>query len=332
MRFGIALPQYDYSLPGEQRIDWPGVRDWAKRAEELGFDSAWVSDHLFSDVSKYGGPSGAWGVMECFTTLAAVAATTEKIRLGSLVACNDLRSPALLAKMVATLDALSKGRIEVGIGAGWFEPEYQAAGIPFDPPGVRIKRLGEAVQIVKGMLSSESFSFTGSYYKVKEAWNLPRSVQSPRPTVWVGGKGDRVAATAGRYADGYNAAWAWTPESYGDRIHRLEEGARAGGRDPSSVRKSVGLYCLPGSNRAEVEKRWQKYVEAGRGVFPGTDFAEWKIDKLCGTPEEILRRIDEFSRLGVEEVILSFGILPFTIADREAVELFAQEVIARGAK
>lgn len=327
MRFGIALPQYDYSLPGKNRIVWPSIRDWATNAEQLGFDSVWVSDHLFSDVSKYGGPPGVWGVMECFTTLAAIAATTNRIRIGSLVACNDLRSPALLAKMVATLDVLSKGRIEVGMGAGWFEPEYQAAGIPFDAPRTRIDRLGEAVEIVKGMLSSESFSFTGEFYEVRDAWNLPRPVQSPRPPIWVGGKGDRVAATAGRHADGYNAAWAWTPETYRERIRRLEEGARAGGRDPSSVRKSVGLYCLPGSNQDELAIRWQKYVQAGRGVFPGADFDDWRTDKLCGLSHEMLARLDEFRTLGVEEVILSFGILPFSIADPDAVEWFARDVI-----
>lgn len=208
MRFGLALPHYDFSVPGNGPVGWPVVHGWAQRAEALGFDSVWVSDHLFLDLGKYGAPPGPQGSMECFTTLAALAATTARVRLGCLVACNDLRSPVVVAKMAATLDVLSDGRFDLGMGAGWYEPEYRAAGVPFDAAGVRIRRLAEAVQIVTGMLASVPFSFEGTHYRVREAWNLPRPVQSPRPPVWVGGKGDRLAGVAGRHADGFNSCWA----------------------------------------------------------------------------------------------------------------------------
>jgi probable F420-dependent oxidoreductase len=331
VRFGLALPHYDFSLgTSGGPVDWQLVQGWARRAEDLGFDSVWVSDHLFLDLAKYGGPARMQGSMECFTTLAALAVTTERIRLGSLVACNDLRSPVVVAKMAATLDVLSGGRIDVGLGAGWYEPEYRAAGIPFDAAGVRIRRLAEAVQVVGGMLASVPFSFEGSHYRVREAWNLPRPVQSPRPPVWVGGKGDRVARVAGRYADGFNASWAWTPEAYAGRVEIVERAARGAGRDPAEVRRSVGLYALPGTDERDVERRWERYLAgsppgAATALNPG-GLDAWRRDKLCGTPEAMAHTLEAFAALGVEEVILGFGIVPFQVADPSAPDLFAAEV------
>ncbi len=326
MRFGLALPQYDFSLPELRQIDWPFVRDWAQQAEDLGFDSVWLSDHLFVDLSKYGGPDSPQGAMECLSTLAALCATTRRVRLGSLVICNDLRSPSLLAKMVATLDVLSGGRIEVGIGAGWYEPEFAAIGIPFERPGVRVERLAEAVQVVVGMLSEEAFSFRGAHYRVEQAWNLPRPVQSPRPAVWVGGKGDRVVAVAARHADGFNASWEWTPEDYRARMELLDRESVRAGRNPGELRRSVGLYALPGNDPTEVTGRWERYLAANPWAQPPPRLEDWRSDKLCGTPEEIVARIRAFEAAGAEEVILCFGLLPFQVADASAVEFFAREV------
>src|SRR5687768_17741318 len=151
MRFGLALPHYDTSFAGAE-ASWDGIRDAALTAERSGFDSVWVSDHLFLDWGKYGGRSDAEGAFECWTTMSALAAVTEKVRLGSLTLCNDFRNPAILAKMAASLDLLSGGRLDLGLGAGWYEPEFEASGIPFDPPGTRIKRLREAAEIVARML------------------------------------------------------------------------------------------------------------------------------------------------------------------------------------
>lgn len=328
MRFGIALPHYDFSLPG-RALTWQGVRDWARRAEDLGFDSVWMSDHLFWDLERYGGSEEPQQTLECFTTLAGLAVSTSRVRIGSLVACNDLRSPALLAKMAATLDVLSGGRVEIGIGAGWYEAEYQAAGLSFDPPAVRVSRLAEAVRVLTGMLSSDSFSFEGRHYRVRDAYNLPRSGQQPRPPVFVGGKGDRIASIAGRYADGYNTVWAWTPLDYRRRVEHVEGAASKAGRDPASIRKTVGLYCLPGSSSREIDARWRSYKDAAQGVGP-SEFEEWKRDKLAGDSDDILARIAEFEAAGAEEVILGFGLIPFQIADPPAVEWFAREVIPQG--
>lgn len=328
MRFGLALPQYDFSLPGIARIEWAQVKDWAHMAEDLGYDSVWLSDHLFLDISKYGGPDTPSSAMECWTTLAALASVTSRVRLGTLVVCNDLRHPALVAKMAATVDVISAGRLELGLGAGWYEPEYQAAGIPFDPPGVRISRLAEAVQVVGGMLAEEAYSFSGEFYEVKRAYNLPRPVQRPRPPVWVGGKGDRLVGVAAAHADGYNSVWAWTPDDFAGRIRVLEAEAGRAGRPPGDLRRSVGLYALSADDDHGLAARWSDYVQAvPPGVADADGFERWRTDKLAGTPDEVTARVGEFERLGVSEVILGFGVLPFQIADETAVEHFAREVL-----
>ena len=326
MRFGLALPQYDYSLPGIDTIGWSHVRDWAVRAEEMGFDSIWLSDHLFLDISKYGGPDEPHGAMECWTTIAALTSATSRVRLGTLVLCNDLRPPSLVAKMAATVDLLSGGRLEIGMGAGWYEPDYRAAGIEFRPAGARIERLAEAVQIVRGMLQSEKFSFAGKHYEIADAYNLPKAVQRPNPPVWVGGKGDRLVKVAARYADGFNSVWAWTPAAFGERIALLDKCAIEAGRDPSQIRKSVGLYTLGGDDLREIESRFENYQRVSLGASKDMSLQQWRADKLCGTAEEILERVSSFEALGVEEVILGFGLLPFQIADEGAVEWFANEI------
>ena len=330
LRFGLALPHYDYSLPGTSPISWHAVKDWGQKAEELGFDSVWVSDHLFLDVSKYGGSADPQGAMECWTTLAALSSTTTKVRFGSLVACNDRRAPSLVAKMAATIDVLSGGRLEVGLGAGWYEPEFKASGIPFRRAGERIDRLEEAIQIVVGMLSGSPFTFEGRYYAVYEAMNLPAPVQQPRPPVFVGGKGDRMVKLAARHADGYNAVWAWTPEAFKGRLDLLDETARKAGRDPAEIRRTVGLYVLGADDDEGLDDRYRAYLDASPpGVGEGQTRQEWSRDKLAGDPSAIVARILEFEKLGVDEVILGFGVLPFQIADPEAVEWFAREVLHR---
>lgn len=326
MRFGLALPQYDYSVPSDGRISWQAVVDWAVRAEQLGFSSVWLSDHLFYDLSRYGGPAGEQRGVECFTGLAALAAATSRVRLGSLVACNDFRNPAVLAKVAATLDVLSGGRLDLGMGAGWFAAEYRAAGIPFEPPAVRVGRLGEAVQIIRGLLDTGRTSFTGTYYRIDDARCLPRPVQERLP-VFIGGRGDRMARLAGRYADGFNSSWAWEPEDFAGRIQVVDRAAEKAGRDPARIAKTVGLYALPGSTGAAVERRWRRYVECSPPGRPEhVSYPLWAEDKLAGTHEQIAEKIGRFAALGVPEIILTFGSIPFQICDPDAVEEFMTEI------
>ncbi len=326
MRFGLALPQYDFSLPAEGPIRWPSVLEWAQRAEALGFSSVWLSDHLFYDLARYGGPSGRQRALECFTGLGALSAATSRVRLGTLVACNDFRNPAVLAKMVSTLDVLSGGRMELGLGAGWFEAEYRAAGIPFDSHRTRVDRLSESVVIVRALLARGRINFEGTHYRVENARCLPPPVQ-PKLPVFVGGSGDRIARLAGRHADGFNSAWAWTPEAFAGRVELVNRAASRAGRDPSEVRKTVGLYTLPGRTEREVAARWRRYVECGPSGRPEHAFYEWWAqDKLAGTYDQLAERIRRFEEIGVTEMILTFGSLPFQICDPEAVDEFVEEV------
>ncbi len=326
MKFGLALPQYEFSLGTSKGLDWQSVRDWAVKAEQLGFSSVWLSDHLFLDLARYGGSDYEYEALEGFTCAAAILSSTKTVRVGILVVCNDLRPPALVAKMAATLAILSGGRFEVGLGAGWYEPEFREAGVEFHPAGVRVSRMEEALQVVKGMLSHERFSFEGEHYQVKDAVNLPLPPPSERPPVFVGGKGDRVSRIAGTHADGFNTVWGWTPEGYAGRVELVDRAARKAGRDPKTVAKSVGLYTLNGRDEQALKERWQAYVSASPIGDGGLEPDKWGEDKLWGTPEQIVKRVNEFKAMGVQEVILGFGMLPFQIADEAAVDEFVQEV------
>ncbi|HYO61940.1 MAG TPA: LLM class flavin-dependent oxidoreductase, partial [Actinomycetota bacterium] len=308
------------------------VRDCALAAERSGFASVWVSDHLFLDWGKYGGPSTRQASLECWTTLTALGAATSSVRLGSLTLCNDLRSPALLAKMASSLDLLSGGRLDLGLGAGWYEPEYRAAGIDFDSAGTRIRRLGEAAEILGRLLSGEELTFDGKHYQVQEAICLPRPAQSPRPPIWIGGKGDLLLRTAARVADGWNFSWIGSFETYADRARAADEACAKVGREPGTLRRSVGAYVLAGRDEADLKARFERLTErTPEGVFPNGSAVSWEAfrrDHVTGTVGEVTDRLGRLSDLGVEEVIVTAGALPFQVADPEDVELLGAEVAA----
>lgn len=173
----MALPQFDYSVPGESPVRWETVVAWATRAEQLGFDSVWLADHLFLDPSRWGGPAGTYGGFDVITGLGALARATSRVTIGTLVVCAPLRQPKVLAKMLDTVEGLAGGRLIAGVGAGWNEAEFDAAGVPFGRPGVRLRQLEEAVTELKD-------------------WSINE--------VWVGGRGDRLMEVAAQHADGFN--------------------------------------------------------------------------------------------------------------------------------
>ncbi|HEX7521631.1 MAG TPA: LLM class flavin-dependent oxidoreductase, partial [Acidimicrobiia bacterium] len=163
MRIGLALPQYDYSVPGASPLPYDVLLEHARRAEQLGFDSLWLSDHLWLDIAKYGGGDEVYGAYEPLVTLAALARQVPRVRLGTLVLCEALRPASVLAKALATLDRITGGRLDIGMGAGWYEPEYEAVGMTMPPPGERLTRLGEAVDVVRGLLGGGPFTYDGKF-------------------------------------------------------------------------------------------------------------------------------------------------------------------------
>lgn len=328
---GLALPHYDFSFWDGRPADLDSVIEIARRAESLGYESAWISDHFFLDLAKYGGPDHRYGSLEPLTALAAIGAETERLRLGTLVLSEAFRPPTLVAKMAATIDVMSGGRLEIGLGAGWYQPEYEAAGIPFPPPGERVDRLREAALVVGGMLSGTPFSFAGRYYRAEEAPNEPQPLQRPRPPLWIGGKGGpRLMRVVAETADGWNTVWRWTPQAYAERLSVLRRACERVGRDVATVRLSVGLLCLVGIDDEDVRKRYEAFrAWAPGGALDGTSLEEFADGVLVGTPEECADRIREFESLGVERIILSFGPLPFSVADPEQIEIVAETVLPR---
>lgn len=331
MRLGLALPHYDTSLAGTP-VTWQGVERVALLAEEAGFDSIWMSDHLFLDWAKYGGPDTAQGTLECWTTMSALAGVTERIRIGSMALCNDLRNPALLAKMVASLDLLSGGRLDVGMGAGWYEPEYKAAGIEFDPAGRRIRRLGEAVEIVRRLLEGEELIFKGDHYTMDGAICRPRREEG-RPPLWIGGKGDLLLRTAARAADGWNFSWIGSVDGYRDRAQAADSACEEAGRDPKTLRRSVGAYALIGRDEKDLRRRFERLVErTPEGILPGLregTAVSWETFRergLAGTVSEVADALSSLAELGVEEVILGLGVIPFQVADEEDVLFAGQQL------
>jgi F420-dependent oxidoreductase-like protein len=330
VRFGLALPHYDFSRPDGAPVSWEGLVEAARRAESLGFDSVWISDHFFLSLARYGGPDERYGSPEALTALAGLAAVTDRIRLGTLVLCAGFRHPAILAKSAVTIDLLSEGRLDLGLGAGWYEDEYRAFGYRFGSVGERFEVLEETVEVLSLLFGEkEPVTWEGRHYSLDDAYCRPRPAQRPGPPLWVGGKGGpRLARLVARRADGWNTVWAWTPEDYAERVRVLEEACERHDRDPATVRRSVGLYALVGEDDRDLDARWralQRWTPAG--ALDGSEPGSWGRDKLVGTPDRVVERLAAFAALGVEEVIVSVGSLPFAVFDDDAVEAFARAVI-----
>jgi probable F420-dependent oxidoreductase len=326
MRFGLSLPHYGFSLPtGELSVDI--AAGWATRAEELGFDSVWVSDHFFYSFARYGADPTPIASLEPLTTLAAIAGRTERIRLGTLVLCASFRPAPILAKAAATLDRLAGGRLDLGLGAGWLREEFDAFGYRFGTVGERYAVLEETVEVLLALFEGGPVTFDGSGVRLRDASLQPRP--EPRPPLWLGGKGGpRLLRLAARRADGWNVVWRMSPEAYAAKADDVRRACEEAGRDPATFRRSIGLYSLIGEDGAAARAAFERARPTAPGdAMAGEDFSSWREDTLSGTPDEILERVAAFEDLGVEELIVAPWVLPFAIHEPEQVELFAERVI-----
>ena len=306
MKVGLALPHYDFSYPSEQPATVARVVEYAQRAEKLGFHSAWVSDHLFLDLAKYGGPPNRFKTPEATVMLGALATETSRVRFGPLVLCASFRHPVFLAALLQTVHEASGGRLDVGLGAGWYEAEFNAAGIPFGSAGQRIERLA----VVAGQLDARL---------------------DPRPPLIVGGKGGpKVARVVAEHADGWNVCWRITPDEYRARLETLHEACARAQRDPETVGLSVGLYTLLGTDRNDLEARYEALQRwTPGGALDGVPLATFAAGALVGTIDETAATIKEFEALGAAEIILSPASLPFSVYDDDQLELAARELIPK---
>jgi alkanesulfonate monooxygenase SsuD/methylene tetrahydromethanopterin reductase-like flavin-dependent oxidoreductase (luciferase family) len=315
MQFGLALPQYDFSVSGERPLRFETIARYATAARDSGAASVWLSDHLFWDLGKYGGPSDPEDSFEPLVTLAALARAVPDVRIGTLVLCEALRPASVLAKALASLDRISDGRLDVGLGAGWYEPEYEAIGMKMPPPGERLDRLTEALEVVKGLLSGGPFTYEGVYHRAIEAQNMPPAKQQPRPRVFVGGKGDRLLRLVAAHADGWNTCWAWTPDDYSARLRVLEAACARVDRDPAAVWRTLGLYALCGENERDLEQRFSRLkATSPPGVLDDVDLASFRKGRLVGTVEEVREQVREWDALGVETIVLGVGAVPFQVS------------------
>jgi probable F420-dependent oxidoreductase len=324
VRIGLALPQFDFSVPGERPLRWSTVVDCARRAEDLGFESLWLADHLFCEITPWGGAPGRYDAYDPIVALGALARATQRARLGTLVFCVPLRPVTVLAKALATLDVLAGGRLVVGVGAGWYEEEFAAAGVPFERPGARLSHLAEACEVLRGMFGGGPFTFAGAHVRATEARCLPRPAQRPAPPIWVGGKRDRLLDVVARHADGWNTVWAWTPAAYRERLAVLDAACARAGRDPSTVTRSLGLYALVGEDRRDLARRFRRLDDlAPPGVIAGRSLDEWRQGRLVGTVEEVGEQLAEWQALGVDTLVLGAGPLPFSVTAPDDVDMLA---------
>jgi probable F420-dependent oxidoreductase len=329
VRFGLSLPHYGFSLPGAEPVTFAACSRWALRAEALGFDSVWVSDHFFYSFGRYGADPAPIASLEPMTTLAALAALTSRVRLGTLVLCTAFRHPSVVAKAAATIDAGSGGRLELGVGAGWLADEFAAFGYPFGSVGERFGNLESSLGVLTSLLGGEGpVTLDAGPFSLRGAALEPPPVQRPVP-VLVGGKGGpRLLRLAARYGAGWNVVWRMAVDDYERNVEAVRAACEAEGHDPSRVRLSVGLFSLLGGDEREARAAFDR----GRSAMPGGSldgetYETWRSDTLSGTPEQAIERIRAFEALGVEELILSPWVLPFAIPEPEQVELFAERVL-----
>ena len=329
MRFGLALPQYGFSLRGADTITFEACATWARRAEDLGFDSVWLSDHFFYTFGRYGGDAMPVAALEPLTTLAGLAALTSRVRLGTLVLCAPFRHPAVLAKMATTIDGISGGRLDLGLGAGWLQEEFDAFGYPFGTVGERFAALEETMEVLAALQSGEPATYDGPGVSLRGARLLPAPHRGRLP-VWVGGKGGpRLLSLAARLADGWNVVWRVDPAAYERRVAAARDACEALGRDPGTFRFSVGLYSIVGDDEAAARAAFER----GRAGFPGgamqgETWESWRADTLSGSPQQAIDRVLELEALGVEEIVVSPWVLPFAVHEPEIVGSIAGGVIA----
>jgi probable F420-dependent oxidoreductase len=293
------------SLEIQEGMSYQDSLAMTRAGETLGFDSALLAEHYYPSgpAEAYPGGIGSRVAADAWVYLAALARDTQRIRLGTLVSPVTFRHPVVLAKLAATLDQVSDGRAELGIGAGWLELEHKAFGFDFDEPGRRVDLVEEQLRVINGLWSSQPFSHSGKHYALEEAYFTPAPLQKPRVPIIVGGRvtSQRLLRLAARYADEYVIGQP-TPEECRDVRARLDQACEAAGREPSAVRLSIFVPFAIADSRSEVDRLLQTYRENNpQYARMMTRLSTW----LLGTPADVTSQLKSLEQASVHRVIIS---------------------------
>lgn len=309
VKFGVQLLQEEYDYE-QMKKAWSAV-------EELGFDSVWIYDHFYpmcSITSKY--------IFEAWTLLPALALVTNRIRFGVLVTCNSYRMPAVLAKIAATVDVISKGRLEFGIGAGWHDEEYEAYGIPFPRGKIRIEQLAEAVDLIKKIWTQEKASFQGTYYTINDLEAYPKPLQKPYPPLWIGGQGNKLLQLAAQHADYINFDEP-SINKIKERLEVLKRKCIDVGRSYEAIKKSLFCQLIIAKTNKEASQQAHKFKETSTlRVVQNQSYNEFFETIIAGTPEQCLEKIQRYIDAG-----LTYFNFHFVFSkDLEAHRIFVDEI------
>ena len=303
IHFGVTLPQI--------KRNWTETSDAAIDFDQLGFDSVWVCDHV------YGVPNPTLPIFEAWSQLAAVAAITENVQLGTLVTPPLFRNPGMLAKQVATIDHVSNGRTIMGLGAGWFQPEFESYGLPFPSLGKRMQALDETVQVLKALWSEERVSFDGEYCRLRDAICEPKPVR--RPPILVGGSGERLLmGIAARHADIWNNM-AVTQGQLAQKVEAMRKRCDEVGRDFSTLRISQQCTVII----EDTEEAARDALVKAQKIFGEHMGSGLEAHGIWGSPERVVEGIERHRKLGVTDFVIEF----FGRDTRPAARRFARHVI-----
>jgi len=313
LKFGLLVPQgwtMDLARIKDPVEAYETMTSVAQTADEVGFASAWLVDHFHT--IPHPTPEVTF---ECWVTTAALARDTRTIRIGQMVTCNGYRHPALLAKMASTVDVLSHGRLNFGIGAGWYEHEYRAYGYDYPDAPERLRYLREAVQVIRTMWTQEEATFEGKYYQVRGAINQPKGVQQPHIPLLIGGSGEKVTLKlVAQYGDACNVGD--DPATMKQKFAVLKEHCETVGRDYASIHRTSTTFCL----MADSDEQALEQLPAERKASLGKSV----ITALIGSPETIRQRLATYEEAGVQELLMRF----VDGTNLEGIRRFAREFIA----
>jgi F420-dependent oxidoreductase-like protein len=311
IKFGVFFPCYTFRAEKQAPHLFNKLKQTVQECERIGYHSVWLDDHLMLNNTP---------ILEGWTTLSALATATTTIRLGTMVTCNSFRNPALLAKMSATVDNISNGRLELGLGAGIQQKEHEAYGFKFPTTTQRIERLDEAAEIIKKMWTEQKTSYNGKHYHVTEAVCQPKPVQNPHPPLIIAGAGEkRTLHVTAKHADRLDFGYLPTLEEYNHKLDVLKKHCKTVNRPFSDIERS----CWPtgqifvGKNKTELDKKVKQQLPESISL---KDFVK---TSFVGSPEQCIKMLQPYVDLGVTQFMLFFGDMP----DLDGLRLFAKTVL-----